>query len=148
MAHALLMLAVLAVILLMVFQSEALRVPPTPTRRKVREAVVDLLRPENPASIIELGSGWGGMANTLAAAFPEAHITCYERAVIPYLWCRIFARNPRISFQKADIFGADLAKADAVVCYLSPWHMQKLEAKLDTSMKSGACLVSASFPLS
>lgn len=130
----------LALIGTLVWQGYALRIMPVPTTPAMRAAAIDLM-PKDARTIIELGSGWGGMTRRLHKAFPDAHVTGYERSILPYLASRLIANTRR-----ADIFTVDLSKADVVFCYLSPWHMMRLEDQIKT-MKPGAVLISVSFSL-
>jgi hypothetical protein len=145
-AQALIMLVVLAFIGLLQWQSYSNKVPPTPSRRDVRAAALALLDGANPKTIIDLGSGWGGMAVRLSAVFPHAKVIGYEGSWLPYIWSRLFAGRG-ITFKRADFYKTSLSGADIIYCYLTPWHMEKLVSKFDVELKAGTLVVSASFPI-
>lgn len=131
----------LGVIGTLVWQGYALRIMPVPTAPVVRAAAIELM-PGNPQTIVELGSGWGGMTRRLKKTFPNADVIAYERSFLPWAISRITGLN----VQRADIFKADLSQADVVFCYLSPWHMTYLDRQFKT-LKDGATVISVSFPI-
>ena len=130
----------LAVIGTLVWQGYDLGIMPVPTMPAMREAAIELMPPD-PKLILELGSGWGGMTRRLQKAFPNAQVIGYERSFLPWLFSRLYLKTKR-----ADIFYVDLSEADVVFTYLSPWHMQYLDAQFKT-MKPGSTLVAVSFPI-
>jgi len=62
-------------------------VPPMPSSRRVRVALTALLEklclPQHP-TVVDLGSGWGGVSLAVSRAMPSA--TGYENSPAPYLF--------------------------------------------------------------
>ncbi|MCP4392893.1 MAG: hypothetical protein GY804_01275 [Alphaproteobacteria bacterium] len=65
--------------------------PPVPSTNKSRCAVVDNIHKhaQNAQTILEIGSGWGGMTRMAAKSFPDKKIISYEISLVPYLFTRI-----------------------------------------------------------
>lgn len=133
----LIILGGITVIFALYVSMERLHVAPTPTLPAVRKAALELMNGLNPKHIAELGSGWGGMMTRLSKTFPNAKVTGYERSFIPYIVSKLMGHDVR----RTDLFAADLGNVDLVFCYLSPWHMERLQ------FKPGTTIVSASFPI-
>ena len=53
-------------------------VPPMPTSSGVRACMFDLSKDVAPATVFELGAGWGGLATALARRWPEAKVVAVE----------------------------------------------------------------------
>jgi hypothetical protein len=126
-------------------------ISPTPTMPRTRRVVIDLLEKHadarSPLRIAELGSGWGGLAIKLAKAFPTATITGCEISPWPLLVSRIMTMfNARIMILREDFFERDLTQYDALICYLSPQHMQRIEAALH-NVKNKPLVISCAFPM-
>ena len=124
-------------------------VPPVPLRSRERQAVIALLGQAGlgpKAVIYELGCGWGGLALALARAFPEASVVGIELSPLPWLVARLRARGePRVRIERGDFFAADLAKADAAVCFLMMKPMEPLAAKLDRELAPETPVVAVAF---
>ncbi|MDD9900960.1 MAG: class I SAM-dependent methyltransferase [Alphaproteobacteria bacterium] len=119
----------------------------TPSSSRAIRAVIDVL-PENAKNIIELGSGWGGMAKAVAQARPDAQVTGIEFALWPYLASKLKAGGlSNLTFLRQDFFKYDLSTADVVLCYMPPEMMERLPPKLKADLKSGAVIISNSADL-
>lgn len=115
-------------------------ISPTPTMPGTRRVVVNLVAKHIDARkslrIAELGSGWGGLAIRLANAFPNATITGFEISPWPRAISRIMTMfNSRIIILNEDFFAEDWAQYDVLVCYLSPQHMARIEARLSEGQR-------------
>lgn len=133
------------------YYDHKLKIPPAPTlpwvRRRIISALKTHLTKDNP-TIIELGSGWGGLSFSIARNFPKAQVLGYELSPFPFWfskWREIF--GTRVHFTRGDIFDQDLSGADAVVYYLSPVVAERLAAKFKAELKPGTVIVSNAFAL-
>lgn len=136
------------------FYTRRLSIGPAPTAGNVRRAMISALKQRagdrKNLNIAELGAGWGGLTLALAKAFPESRIYGYEAAPLPFLiaWLRArLSRSAQVNIQHQDFFDVDFADFDAVLCYLSPHHMQRLKPKLEKELKPGAVVISNAFPI-
>ncbi len=147
---------VLILFLIMAFISmgyeKTARISPTPTLPWVRKAILSTLKEHMDRGKVykfaELGCGWGGINLVLAKNFPKSSIVGYEISFFPWIFSKIRAF---LSFQDIKIinksfFDEDLSGFDAVICYLSPWHMEKLKAQL-TGLRAGSLVVSNAFAI-
>ena len=126
-----------------------LRVPPFPSTRRERQAVVDLLENEGlpvTATIYELGCGWGGLLLTLARHFPCARISGIEMSPIPCIvaWMRLRKfRNVEVKWR--NFKRCDLHDAEAVTAYLMMPQMAPLAEKFDRELRYRTIVVSIAF---
>lgn len=125
-----------------------------PSAPQTRKAIINNLKSEinndDGIKIIDLGSGWGGLCSKLSKHFPKAKIEGIEISPIPFLTSKIFQylypfRHYRI--KRNDLFKMDISSYDVIICYLSPYHMDRFENDLLTQCKSGTILYSQGFPL-
>jgi hypothetical protein len=127
-----------------------LGISPVPTSAGVRRALLQMLPASLDGEVHELGAGWGGLALALADARPRARVIAWEASWVPWavfrvrLWLRPRAN---LTLVRADLFGADLSRAQAVVCYLWTGAMQRLSAKLQAELPDGAAVLSHTFAL-
>jgi hypothetical protein len=126
------------------------RISPTPTTRTVRKAIACEL-PENiEGTIVELGSGWGGIALFLAKKYPKAEVYAYETSPLPWLISNLRARfsaQKNIHFERKDFFLLPLSNAKLIWCYLSGPLMERLQKKLSQDTLSGTLIISNTFAL-
>ena len=120
--------------------------PSTPSsRRKIVQDIADKKGECDTLSIIECGSGWGGLARLLSRTFPKADISGIEISPVPYLYSKLFFWNDA-HITRANLFHHNFTKADIVILYLSPMHMEQLYPLFEQQMKSGAIVYSQGFP--
>jgi hypothetical protein len=141
-------LVFIAVILLNEFYQERLGVPCTPTMGPVRaEMLACVVSP--CGRIVELGSGWGGMAIAAARAHPEARVTGLELSLFPWLFSHarhlLHPALKNLSFERNDFFSYPLHDVSAVLCYLTNPLMAKLKDKLEHELPPGAQVISSTF---
>lgn len=124
-----------------------------PISRKGKKALFKNLPNRKRGKIYELGSGWGGMAFSLAKQYPHLRVEAYELSFIPWLWSEIrkfFCKCPNLSFFRKDFFLIQLEEDSLIVCYLFPRAMVCLEEKIEsmslTSLVSFAFSMPRSFP--
>ena len=120
------------------------------TRHLIAKDIRDNNKHSNPLKIYDLGSGWGGLCRKLAKNKQNAVISGYEISIIPFLYSKIVSYIDvfRIyNIFRADLFTIDIKQADIVICYLSPYHIQRFETELLQQMKKGSMLYSQGFAL-
>lgn len=125
---------------------KVVNMPSTPsTRRMIINDIQDIKRDCNGLTIYECGSGWGGFVDKLARAFPLAIIKGYEISPIPYAVSKIL-KSKRTEIEYKNLFECDFAKADIIIVYLSPYHMEKLLPILENQLRGGSLVYSQGFP--
>lgn len=128
-------------------------VPPMPSSGRVRARLVKLVEElslSHESIVVELGSGWGGLAMELARLFPAGAVVGYESSPVPFLFslaARRLLRLRNLRLLREDFGAASLREADLVVCYLSPDAMSRLQSKFETELKPSAVVVSSTFAL-
>ncbi len=122
----------------------AASVPSSPAAGR---AVAELVPPE-ASCVVDLGSGWGGMAIKVARARPQTKVIGIEYALPPYAFSRLRQLfNPslkNLSFLRTDLFKYPLAPVSAVICYMPPEMMERLAPKLAGELRPGAIIISNS----
>ncbi|USE39321.1 hypothetical protein [Endozoicomonas sp. SCSIO W0465] len=127
------------------FWTLRLGIGPTPTSRRVRTAIRDVLPDDVPGDIVELGCGWGHLIPTLREKYPDGKIKVWERSPIPALFTQTCYG---IDVKRADFFQADLGNAGLIVCYLYPGAMERVEQELLPQLPTGCWLITHTFSLS
>ncbi len=119
------------------------------TKGKVIKRILDELKPDEEASIYELGAGRAGFLRAARKRRPGAKLTGVEYSTTPWLIGQMqnALSGSRITMLKKNFFQVDLKEADAVYCYLNIDTMKKLEPKFAAELKPGARLISYQFPL-
>jgi len=131
------------------WQERSLGVSVMPTTPQVSR----LLMAECPAQvrgdILELGSGWGGMALKLAHKYPQNRVIGYEMSLLPYwisvIRSKLFSSGGNLKFVRKNFYNPSFNDAGLVMCYLSNPHMAKLEGKFLQELPSGAQVISSTF---
>ncbi|OHC60679.1 MAG: hypothetical protein A3H93_02075 [Rhodocyclales bacterium RIFCSPLOWO2_02_FULL_63_24] len=136
------------VLLLLVFgRTDRSRVPLYLTNAPASEALAGLL-PAEPATMIDLGCGDGGLLRRLARARPDCRFVGFEHAPLTWAWAWLSCRKlPNVEIRLGDFWAHPLDRYTLVYAFLSPAPMQQLWDKARTEMKAGALLVSNSFPI-
>lgn len=147
----LLLLALLLVgMLSIVFHTLRTGISPMPTSGRVRRQMLTLV-PENlEGTVLELGSGWGTLAFSVADRCPRARVVAFELSPVPYAfaWLRQrLAPRPNLRFVREDFFRTSFSGASAVVCYLFPGAMTRLAPKLSEELAPGTRILSHTFAL-
>jgi hypothetical protein len=117
---------------------------PLPSSPESREAMLTLVPEPAPERILELGSGWGGLALQLAERFPDSRVQGYERSLIPFLYAKLLVRRENLSFHFEDFRGVELPPGSLLVAFLAPRVMQELSKHPGLA---GCQLISHSFAL-
>ena len=114
-------------------------------RKTVIDIIINTYGTNTKINIIDLGSGWGGLLQTLNSSLPHATMMGYETSFAPYWISRMTSLfSKRISISQQNFFDKDLSYADVIICYLSPWHMNEIQ---NINFKTGSLLISCSFPM-
>jgi hypothetical protein len=126
-----------------------LGISPMPSSGKACRAIESIVKTGNPGSIAyELGSGWGGLARTIARAMPATRVCGFELSSIPCGWSMLVNRlrnYPNLRIYRADFFGATLSDADTVICYLYTGAMARLKEKFERELRPGTMVISNTF---
>ncbi len=150
-AFAIVTLLVVVVAFANEYYQQKLGVSMMPTMPRVAREMVALAAGAPEGRIVELGSGWGGLARRAAKAFPGRAVVGIEYSLFPYLGSRLRGllppRLPNLRFDRRDFFAVPLDGAGAVLCYLSHPLMARLQPKFAAELPPGACVVSSTFPV-
>ena len=121
-----------------------------PSSAKARDAILELLPGDTEGPILELGSGWGGLAFSLAHRCPQASVRGYEISLLPWLFSVLRLRSSAVenlSFHRSDFGRLDLFASKVLVCYLHPGGMKSLAEALGGRLPEGGLLISNTFAL-
>lgn len=137
----------LALLLMLVFSAVLKdRVPLYLTNNTTHQALVEFVQAYQVRSVLDLGSGLGGVVRALAGAGIEVKGVEYSPVLawFSHAWCRWSGLG---QVWRGDMWQTDLSQVDMVYVFLSPVPMTRLWQKACAEMKSGALLVSNSFPI-
>ena len=140
--------AAFTVMLLVYWSTFRTQVPYYPSGPRAWNAVAKLLPQQRRLTLIDIGSGLGGLVLELARRRPESTFSGIELAPLPWLIRALRARALRRNnahFVRGDYEQLDLGDYDAVFAYLSPAAMSALWAKASAEMRPGALLLSYEF---
>lgn len=130
-----------------VYWTLRLGISPMPTGSKTKKCLLDALPSECTGKIVELGSGWGNLAWSLAKKYPHATVVGYEMSPIPYFVSKLCLHAPNLHFERRDFFDVSLEDATLVVCYLYPKAMQRLKDKFERELVAAAIVASHTFAI-
>lgn len=118
--------------------------PPWPSGRAGRAAMATLLPAVPPAgTVVEIGSGWGGVLVALARRWPDRPIVGLEVSPLPWAVARLrLAVRANVRVRWADAAKADLSGVGLAVCYMTPKAMARLAPKLTAELPPGAVVIS------
>lgn len=139
--------ALVAAFLMLVFSAVVKdRVPLYLTNDTTYQALVELVQVYQVRSVLDLGSGLGGVVRALARVGVDAVGVEYSPllAWLSGAWCR-WSGFGRVSH--GDMWQANLSQVDMVYVFLSPVPMTRLWQKACAEMKPSSLLVSNSFPI-
>lgn len=135
------------ILLLLFWGAVVTRVPLYLSGRAAWDAVLDTLPKARPLSIIDIGSGLGGLVFYLASKRPDCVVEGIE--ISPFLW-GVSCIRQKLSASKARFLPGnyeqlDLGAYDVVFAYLSPLVMDDLWMKAAAEMRPGSLLLSFEF---
>ena len=122
--------------------------PYLPTMKDQREDALDLLGLQPGQTLVDLGSGDGGIL-VLAA---ERGLKAVGYEINPFLWLisrlRTLRYGRRVKIKFRSFWGADLSQADGVFVFLITQKMEKLDKLLSTQKsKKSLPVVSHAFKI-
>ena len=141
-------LAIVIILLLLYGGGVVTRVPLYLSNRAACESLAGLMQTLPRPVVIDLGAGFGGPMRHLGRAFSGGRFVSVEASPATWLIAWILAlthRNVRVLW--GDLWAANLADCDLVYVFLSPEPMPRLWDHVQTHAKSGALLVSNTFPV-
>ena len=123
------------------------QVPYYPSGKRAWDEVAALLPAGRAVSMIDIGSGLGGLVLDLARRRPESRFTGIELAPLPWLASRIRAAaiGSSATFIRGDYEQLNFGEYDLVFAYLSPAAMSALWRKASAEMRPGSVLISYEF---
>lgn len=124
--------------------------PPMPSPPPLREAMVrELARYPSIRRVVDLGSGWGGLAAIAARAYPNREVMGIEASWAPFLFSRLRyagAAGPvNLTFQRGDVRSLTPTPETAYLCYLSTETMEALGERFQANRPENCVLISAHF---
>ena len=142
-----LFLAVFLFMLVLYWSTFRTQVPYYPSGKTAWAAVAGQLPQGRGVSVIDIGSGLGGLVLDLARRRPDAQATGIELAPLPWLasYLRAKLSGSRARFIRGDYELLDFGSFDAVFAYLSPAAMEALWRKARREMHPGSMLMSYEF---
>lgn len=140
--------AVILVLANEIFQQK-MGVSPMPTMPKVKREMVALIPSGTTGTIMELGSGWGGIAFAAARAHPQCQVVGIEYSPFPHMLASfrklLSADVPNLKFIRQNFFDISFREASVVLCYLCNPLMAKLAEKFRKELPLGATVISSTF---
>jgi SAM-dependent methyltransferase len=142
-----LLFGVFLFMLLLFWSTFRTQVPFYPSGQNVWQGVSDLLPPDRPVRLIDIGSGLGGLVLNLARRHPRSQLCGIELAPLPWLISLLRARatGSAAHFLRGDYERLNFAEFDVVFAYLSPAAMAALWRKAKREMRPATMLVSYEF---
>ncbi len=126
-------------------------ISPMPTGSAVRRQVMAELRRVPDAKVmIEAGSGWGTLALEAARSRPDLQVIGIENSPLPWAVSRCLTRwgaFRNVVLHRRDLYAYPYGEADAVVCYLYPGAMTRLDGIFREKLKPGVRIISICFAL-
>ena len=122
------------------------RVPLFLTSSRAHAALAELLPVSKRFSMIDLGSGLGGVLARLSRLGTNGNYVGVESAPVPFWISKLLlAGRHNCKVIWGDFWQCDLVQFDVVYAYLSPVPMEKLWQKVKREMKPGSLFVSNTF---
>jgi hypothetical protein len=122
------------------------RVPLFLSSSRAHTALAELLPDSKGFSMIDLGSGLGGVLARLSAIRSDGNYIGVETAPLPFVISKLrlaSMRNCRVIW--GNFWQRDLGHIDVVYAYLSPVPMAQLWQKVKLEMKPGSLFISNTF---
>ncbi|MCB5183800.1 class I SAM-dependent methyltransferase [Methylobacillus gramineus] len=125
------------------------QVPFYPSLPTTWRQVKQLIPEDKPVSILDVGSGLGGLVMYLARERPNAACAGIEVAPLPWLISALLAviKKSSARFKYGNYQAVNLSEYDVVFAYLSPAAMPELWQKAVKEMRSGSVLISYEFEI-
>ena len=129
-----------------------LGISPMPSPPALRNAMVqELARYPSIRRVVDLGSGWGGLAAMAARACADIETTGIEASWMPFLFSRLWysgaAAPANLTFQRGDLRSVTIRPETAYLCYLSTETMEALRERFEAHRPRNCVLISAHFAI-
>jgi hypothetical protein len=142
-------LATFIILLAVYWSTFRTQVPLYLSSEKVWHALAELMPPESSnktVSLIDLGSGLGGVLAHLSIARPDGKYFGVESAPLPFIWSRLrLLQRRNCQVRWGSFWDCDLSQYDVVFAYLSPVPMEQLWHKAQKEMRPGSLFISSTF---
>ncbi len=125
-------------------------ISPMPSSMSARRAMLKLVKEEEAGTLYELGSGWGGLAVSLARRFPESRVIGYELSPVPLAYSILVARFLQLrnlTYRRTDFQNTTFEDDAHLFCYLFPGGMESLAQKLNNTQNGPVTIISHTFRL-
>ncbi len=137
-------IAILAYMAVHIYYDKRLGMPTVPSSKQAVEMALAQVPPDTSGKILELGSGYGGLAIAAARRFPACEVVAIEFAPLPY-WISVVRKkmNPELknlTFLRQDFFEYSFSDARIVLGYVLQPLLEKLKAKF-REMPAGGLIV-------
>lgn len=147
----LILFSVLVLLFIWMWSNITAKVPFISVPNKTLKDIEKALNLNENSIVYDLGCGDGRVLFYLYKNNPKTKYIGIEDSLFPYLlasfrnWFHKRTNKSDITIMKKDFFGVDISDATHVFTYLYPNVMDDLITKLDSELKKGTRLVSASF---
>jgi hypothetical protein len=141
-------LAAFLVMLVVFWSTFRTQVPLYLSSNQVWQTLASRLPSEQPFTLVDLGSGIGGVLSYLAGARPQGRYHGIENAPLPFLWSWLrirFGGFRNCTVHWGSLWNSDLGQYDVVFAYLSPVPMEALWQKAKKEMRPGSLFISNTF---
>ena len=141
-------LAAFLVMLVVYWSTFRTQVPLYLSSNQVWQVLASRLPAEQPFTLVDLGSGIGGVLTHLARTCPQGRYHGIESAPLPFLWSWLrikFGGFRNCTVHWGSLWNSDLGKYDVVFAYLSPVPMEALWQKAKQEMRPGSLFISNTF---
>ncbi len=142
------LLLMASILFIFIVDSLRYKITPTPSSKKVRIKILEILPRRVDGAILELGSGFGNVALSLSKHFPKNRVISFEKACIPYFIQRltfIFIRPKNASLIFEDFKKRNFSNAGLIFCYLYRSIMPQLLKKIKNEAQKPTWLISHTF---
>lgn len=99
--------------------------------------------------VVDLGSGWGGLAARVARRYPDRDVLGLEAALVPFLFTKLWYRGRRkpknLAFRRVDFRTLKPEEWTLYLAYLSPLSMETLQHQFEANPAGNIVLISALF---
>lgn len=142
-------LALFLILLVIYWSAYQTQVPYFPSTENAWQALEQVLPQDRPFTMVDIGSGLGGLVLYLSKKYPQSRFTGVEIAPLPWLvsYLRPKTGAGNVQFLRSNYETLNFADFDVVFAYLSPAAMSALWIKAKTEMRPGSLLVSYEFPI-
>lgn len=128
-----------------IYFDKKLGVPTAPSSPQAVKAILGFIPAGAGVNIVDMGSGWGGVAIDIARARPQCRVIGLEYSIFPLLIAK-FRRQLRpslknLGFIREDFFKYSLRDTPFIVCYQLPAMMERLKGKFLAELPDNALIL-------